>query len=99
MTTGDKPTWRTTTRLPFPPTIRPSLSLGGSGGVSVFLYAIVAVALIGYGLYQMKAQRLDLGNWRVLVALGGAIYFAVRAAMIGASRWISRNDDDDKKDA
>jgi hypothetical protein len=80
-------------RLPFSPTIRPSLA-GGQGGVSVLLYAIVAVVLAGYGLYQIKVLHLDLSNWRVLIALGGAGYFVVRAAMMLAIKRIDKNDDE-----
>lgn len=90
---------RARNRTPLAPTIRPSFGFGTSK-ISVFLYAIVAVAMAGYGIYQIKVQHLDIGNWRVLVSFGGALYFAVRVGFMFVSQWIDRDDDDDdtKKD-
>jgi hypothetical protein len=68
-------------RLPFSPTIRPSFG-GATGGVSVLLYGMVSLLLGGFAYYQVTKTHTPITDPRILLAIGGAVWFAVRALML-----------------
>lgn len=75
---------RPKSRLPFAPTIKPSLI--GAQGAGVWLYVIVAVAMGGLAIWWMRKNDAPITEPRVLLLFGAAVWFSVRAVMIFASR-------------
>jgi len=88
----DKSPFEVKARLPFSPTIKPSFA-GASGSLSAILYAVAALLLAGFAVYQMRVQGQPLGSLRVMVTFAGAGWFAVRTIMLLTMGRGSRGDD------
>ena len=67
-----------------------------TGGLSGVLYAVAALALGGFAIYQMRVQGFALTELRVIVAWAGAAWFAFRAVMMFTNGFTRKADDDDK---
>ena len=76
---GDRDPLRPKSRLPFGPTIKPSLV--GAQGAGLWMYVIVALAMGGLAIWFMQKHDLPITEPRVLLLFGAAAWFGVRAAM------------------
>ncbi len=80
MTEGDPPSWRAKTRLPFE---KERLSVqGGLKGVSLVLYALLAIVCIGAALYMGLVVRHPVFSAYVMAPAIGAVWFVARLVMM-----------------
>lgn len=92
---GDNDPLKAKSRLPFGPTIRPSLV--GAQGAGVWLYIIVAAGMAGFALYWMQANKAPVTDPRVMLLFAAAIWFSIRAAMRFATQRSASSDAREEK--